>query len=292
MSKPHSQLKTEFVCIATAGTTADGRTISEQELFEMAETYNPETYTALIWLEHYRFFGNLGQVLSLKTEKVNGTVKLFAELRPTAELVELNQSGQKVFTSIEIKPNFAGTGKAYLGGLAVTDSPASIGTTQLNFSTRGVGENDVIVGNAEPFHFNLKTENSESFVTALLDVFKKFTSSNVDPSKPHIEPTFSDNHNNNEENQPMTEEQMQKFAAVIATAVAAQFSQQPPAEPKAEPEPAKAEEAKAVTAEEFNSLQAKFNALEEKFNALSQAEVTPVPKGVGDKEKTKFNMAV
>lgn len=38
-----------------------------------------------------------------------------------------------MYTSIEVDTNFAGTGQAYLVGLAVTDSPASIGTEYLKF---------------------------------------------------------------------------------------------------------------------------------------------------------------
>jgi hypothetical protein len=48
-----------------------------------------------------------------------------------AQLVAINKKGQKLFTSCEIAPNFAGTNRAYLVGLAVTDSPASLGTEML-----------------------------------------------------------------------------------------------------------------------------------------------------------------
>jgi len=48
--------------------------------------------------------------------------------------VKINQAGQKVYTSVEIDPKFADTGEAYLVGLAVTDSPASTGTSRLSFS--------------------------------------------------------------------------------------------------------------------------------------------------------------
>ncbi|PNB14442.1 GPO family capsid scaffolding protein, partial [Pseudomonas sp. DP16D-E2] len=43
---------------------------------------------------------------------------------------------QKLFTSIEIQPEFADTGKPYLRGLAITDDPASLGTQPLHFSRR------------------------------------------------------------------------------------------------------------------------------------------------------------
>jgi len=48
----------------------------------------------------------------------------------------MNKENQKVFTSIEMDANFAGSGQAYLVGLAVTDSPASLGTEMLTFSQK------------------------------------------------------------------------------------------------------------------------------------------------------------
>lgn len=45
-------------------------------------------------------------------------------------------AGQKVYTSMEIRPNFANSGKCYLVGLAVTDDPASLGTEYLGFCGR------------------------------------------------------------------------------------------------------------------------------------------------------------
>jgi hypothetical protein len=64
---------------------------------------------------------------------------LEAQLKPNDKLLCLNDQGEKLFTSIEITPNFASSGKAYLSGLAVTDSPASLGTQELYFS-RKTGE--------------------------------------------------------------------------------------------------------------------------------------------------------
>ncbi len=62
---------------------------------------------------------------------------LFAQIEPTDLLVKLvNVAKQKVFTSIEIDPNFAKTGQAYMVGLGVTDSPASLGTDMLSFAAK------------------------------------------------------------------------------------------------------------------------------------------------------------
>ena len=46
----------------------------------------------------------------------------------------MNKAGQKIYTSIEMHPKFADTDEAYLTGLGVTDSPASLGTEVLAFA--------------------------------------------------------------------------------------------------------------------------------------------------------------
>ena len=102
----------------------------------MAETYDREVYTANINHEHIHWYGSYGQVDQLRIEEAKDAVYLTASLIPNQYLLQLNAEGQKLFTSIEIEPNFAKTSKAYLAGLAVTDNPASLGTTQLNFSKR------------------------------------------------------------------------------------------------------------------------------------------------------------
>ncbi|WP_277759557.1 GPO family capsid scaffolding protein [Pseudomonas sp. A34-9] len=125
--------------VATSGITADGREILPQELRDCAETYNPSKYTAVIWSEHERWMGAHGTVYAVRVVEEGGDldpgqIALEAQLKPNDKLLALNDRGEKLFTSIEITPNFAGTGKAYLSGLAVTDSPASLGTQELYFS--------------------------------------------------------------------------------------------------------------------------------------------------------------
>jgi len=119
----------------------DGREILPQELRDIAETYNPSEYTAVIWCEHERWYGSHGTVFSVRLveqaeDLKEGQVALEAQLKPNDRLLWLNDQGEKLFSSIEITPNFANTGKAYLTGLAVTDSPASLGTQELYFSKR------------------------------------------------------------------------------------------------------------------------------------------------------------
>ena len=128
--------------VATAGATIDGRNISADHLKQMAKNFNRDTYGARVWLEHLRgtlpdsLFKALGDVIALKTEDVDGKTRLFAQIEPLPDLVEMNKKRQKIYTSIEIEPKFSDTGEAYLMGLAVTDSPASVGTEALAFSVK------------------------------------------------------------------------------------------------------------------------------------------------------------
>lgn len=141
------KFRSKWFRVAVEGATTDGRQIERQWLVDAAETYNPKTYGARVWLEHFRSlladspFKAYGDVLALKTEEVDiaGVKKLalFAQIEPTDELVAMvNKAKQKIFTSIEISPKFADSGRAYLSGLAVTDTPASLGTEMLAFSAQ------------------------------------------------------------------------------------------------------------------------------------------------------------
>lgn len=144
--------KSRFFRVAVEGATTDGRAIDRKWLEEMAATYNPATYAARVNMEHIRGatatgpFSSLGDVVALKTEtidleiggKTEKRLALFAQVDALDSLVEINRAKQKLFSSIEVNPNFAGSGKAYLVGLAVTDSPASLGTEMLQFcATQG-----------------------------------------------------------------------------------------------------------------------------------------------------------
>ncbi|XVO86092.1 GPO family capsid scaffolding protein [Pseudomonas palleroniana] len=125
--------------VATSGATVDGRVILPQELRDIAETYKPSFYTAVIWCDHERWPGSHGTVYAVRlVEEAEdlepGEVALEAQLKPNDRLLYLNDQGQKLFTSIEITPDFRGKGKAYLTGMGVTDEPASVGTQELYFS--------------------------------------------------------------------------------------------------------------------------------------------------------------
>lgn len=129
--------------VATEGATTDGRKISREWIEQMAKNFDPAKYGARVWMEHMRGmfhdgpFVALGDVTAVESKEVeDGKLALFVDIDPTDKLKQINQERQKVYTSIEVDPEFADTGEAYLVGLAVTDSPASLGTDMLQFSAQ------------------------------------------------------------------------------------------------------------------------------------------------------------
>lgn len=138
----------KFFRVAVEGATVDGRTIERKWISDIAETYAPATLTARVNCSHIVGyspeppFNAYGSVTAVKAEEfeleVGGQkvkrLALYAEIDANDQLVAVNKAGQKLFTSAEIHPDFAGTGKAYLVGLAITDTPASLGTEVLKFA--------------------------------------------------------------------------------------------------------------------------------------------------------------
>lgn len=138
--------KTKWFRVATEGATTDGRAILRSWIEQMAKNFSPAKYGARVWIEHMRgmlpdsSFAAQGDVLAVKAEAVeDGKLALFAQIKPLESLMAMNKAGQKLYTSIEVDPNFADTGEAYLVGLAVTDSPASLGTEMLAFASQNPG---------------------------------------------------------------------------------------------------------------------------------------------------------
>lgn len=145
--------KTKPFRVAVEGDTVDGRKIERQWLTDIASTYNRDTYGARVNKEHIRGlsgtepFKALGDVISCATEEIELEIggkkqkrlALNAVIDATDDLVALSKDRQKIYTSIEVAPNFANSGKAGLVGLAVTDTPASLGTEALTFAVKNPG---------------------------------------------------------------------------------------------------------------------------------------------------------
>lgn len=194
--------RTKSFLLATAGSTVDGRNIDDKMLEEMASSYNPQTYGARLNIEHIRGitgekpFRSYGDVAELSIGEVevdfNGTKEKRKALYGTFDVLEdaqqLNAAGQKVYPSIEIEPNFGGKGHAYLMGVALTDSPASIATERLQFNVTRPGALNVSRDVAAALEFaddkgDVTTEGS-SFLNALTGILEKFTGTKKDDPAP------------------------------------------------------------------------------------------------------------
>ncbi|HDO7096602.1 GPO family capsid scaffolding protein [Klebsiella pneumoniae] len=133
--------------VAVSGNTVDGREIQPQHLRDAAANYNLSVYAARVNIEHFLSpypgsdFGAMGDVTALSTEDITegplaGRTALYAEIDPSDRMVQMTDKGQKVYSSIELAPRFALNGKAYVVGLAMTDTPASLGTDRLKFAAQ------------------------------------------------------------------------------------------------------------------------------------------------------------
>lgn len=132
--------------IAVEGQTTDRRAISRQDILDMAKNYSPTTYGARVWMEHYRGlyaespFKAYGDVISCSSEEITegalkGKMALYAEIDAFDDFVAMAKAKQKVYFSVEIQPEFPVLGGSYLVGLGFTDSPASLGTEYITFSS-------------------------------------------------------------------------------------------------------------------------------------------------------------
>ncbi|MCC2602761.1 GPO family capsid scaffolding protein [Sphingopyxis yananensis] len=148
--------RTKFFRVAVEGPTIDGRNIERKHLEQMAASYDPATYTARLNVEHLRGyspnppFNAYGSIAEVKTEEITLNIggkdqkklALYASFDVNDQAKQLTADDQKIFSSVEIQPNFAQTNKAYLVGLALTDSPASLATEALKFSARDDAKKD------------------------------------------------------------------------------------------------------------------------------------------------------
>ena len=276
-------LLTEFQTIGTAGETVDGRTIEEQWLTDIAEEYDTDIYQAQINADHERWYGNFGQVHEVRLGKnKEGAITLEARLHPNFRLIEMNRNGQRLFTSMEITPNFRGKGKAYLTGLAVTDDPASIGTSMLQFSNASVKATPV------EFKFTNPGEGNES-ESMLRRILSAVTGNKNE---------FQKNEGTQPEDQQGTDMTPEQFEALTEqnkqiicalSTVAEKLSKQESAAPADEPDTDNGE-AGTETNEEFAAVKAELDELKKEFQTLKNT-----PSGNqqdlsndGDSEDIKF----
>jgi hypothetical protein len=257
-------LRTDWLTIGRSGQTVDNREISPQDIKDMAETYNPDVYTALIWPEHFRYY-NMGRVLELRaTGNSEGGQDLQAILAPNEYYLNANSYDQKLFTSMEIQPDFRKSGKAYLIGLGATDSPASTGTSEVRFSRQ---DKESLVSKPVEIVLTTKPEKPSLFER----LFGSTTQEDEDMSKEAIQALAEElkalrkevaelkSTTEQKPNEPPASTEADKFAALEKKIdeLAAKFSTQPQASTEPNKESPEADKLKAIE-EKFAELEKKF----------------------------------
>lgn len=160
-----------WIAALSAHTTADNREIEEKLVEELAETYDPNFYAARINLEHISWWKRFGDVIETKSKKENGIKKLFVRLKVNELLEEINAADQAVYLSVEFVRNFAGTGKAYLTGLALTDSPASIGTGRVSLNVEGENHNIEFINSGEVLSYESNSVQKKGLIAQIIQSF-------------------------------------------------------------------------------------------------------------------------
>lgn len=278
---PKSQ-KTKWFRVATEGATTDGRAIQRVWIEQMAKNFNPAKYGARVWIEHMRgmlpdsAFAAQGDVLALRTQEVeDGKLGLFAQIKPLESLIAMNKAGQKLYTSIEVDPNFADTGEAYLVGLAVTDTPASLGTELLTFAQQNPAANPLagrkqsannLFSAATAFTLELEPEQPDSAPGPLAQALEKFN--NLLAKAMGHEPTTA-----------TPPAQTDFIAALTATqAVVQAFTQQQ----------TQAEQALANMQQQLSQLQAQHQDLVTQLSKQPQDTPRPTAAGGNGQELAEF----
>ena len=233
---------TDWLTIATAGPTVDGRTIKEEWLTDAAETYNREEYTAFLNVEHWA--GNLGSVwdVRISKDKKSRTV-LQARIRPNKYYLQQNAEDHRLCFSVELTHNFAETGKTYLTGLATTDYPASVGTTEARFS-----RTDVFRSAPETLdELPLVVPPAPGFAETLKDILKEFFTST------------------NKKESEMTKEEFSEALKPLADGIAALAGKFDSMQPKPENSPA-ASQTESEFKTELGKVTAALTALSAKLD--------------------------
>lgn len=258
--------KSEPICILKAGPTIDGRDIPQKVIDDIAETYDPKKYTARINDNHSEWSWKGGSVLSV--EKRDD--ELWAEIKPNSYLLRNIESGQLLHTSCEYREDFANTGKAYLTGLAFTDNPASLGTTQVHLSAQRGEEKAQLVSTGQTINYSEKPSQKDSS-TAEQSLLKKIL--NLLTSAPHGDKEQLSKKEESEEMSKEIEEllkqsveQNQKLSEQLGQLVE-KLSVQDEPEPQEEPKP----EANPL-ADEVKQLSSKLDELTTKLSQTTDEQ--------------------
>lgn len=142
-----------FRAFVEGNTISDGRTITAGMIDEIVATFNRDTYSPRINVEHIAGyspeppFNGYGDVYAVKAQDDDITIAgkaekrraLYVQVDANDQLLNLAATDQKPYPSVELTPSYAGCGKTGIVGLAFTDNPASIATQRLQFSRSAPG---------------------------------------------------------------------------------------------------------------------------------------------------------
>ncbi|RDH41206.1 GPO family capsid scaffolding protein [Zooshikella ganghwensis] len=210
---------------------------------------------------------------------------LYAKIRPNKQLYALNQEQQKLFFSGEILPNFTNTDKPYLLGLAITDQPASVGTSQLHFSSRRQNPHSFF-SHPQPIHYDDIANSEKTWFSTMFGRNKP--APEQAQGNPMDDKQFNqllESQNKNAEAINQLTAVMEKFSTAAAEGddkTAGEGDPSTPPTPPAETTPPV--EASGVSTEEFNSLKQSLTQLENVIKQFSM-EGTYIPENEGPAEE-------
>lgn len=183
-------------------TISDGRKITAEMIDQVVETFDLKTYTPRINIEHIAGyspeppFNGYGDVIAVEarddTFRIAGKEEqrraLYGQVDANEQLVKLAKADQKPFPSVELTPSYAGAGKIGLIGLAFTDTPASIGTERLKFSSRAPGSIFAYGSEAVAIQFEAPAADTTSIGDQIAAGFARvaamFKPNQADPTPP------------------------------------------------------------------------------------------------------------
>jgi len=202
-----------FRAFVEGQTISDGRTVTAEMVDEIVATFNIETYTPGINIEHISGFSpeppfnRYGDVIAVRAQTDDITIAgntekrraLYAQIDAHDALVDLSAKGQKPFPSVELTPDYSGAQKIGLVNIAFTDNPASIATQKLSFSRSAAVYRTLYSSGTEAIavEFEPAAPDSASISDAIAQGFAKlgamFTSK--EPEKPKEQPVKPANDN-------------------------------------------------------------------------------------------------
>ncbi|HEX8446297.1 MAG TPA: GPO family capsid scaffolding protein [Sphingomonas sp.] len=195
-----------FRAFVEGNTISDGRKITADMIDQIVETFNAETYSPRINIEHIAGyspeppFNGYGTVTAVKAQtdditiagKVEKRRALYMQVDGNAQLVKLAKEDQKPFPSVELTDSYAGCGKVGVVGLAFTDTPASIATQPLNFSRSGPGTVFGLADEAVAIEFEAaQIEPAGLAATVSAAVAATFARLGFKPTEPKPEPVVT-----------------------------------------------------------------------------------------------------